>query len=117
MKSILHITTLAVVLFSFLLASNAVAQDKTQAQKGKANATQQQAKTGPNFVDNDGDGICDNQGTGVGRQQRQGKGQGTGTGECTGDHQRKRLRDGSCGQTPATGTNPNAKGRRSQSAK
>ncbi|MCZ7556606.1 MAG: hypothetical protein M5R41_09410 [Bacteroidia bacterium] len=102
MKTIFQISAIAIVLLAFAFNSSAVAQSNPKANKG-SNTTQ----VGPKFIDEDGDGVCDNKGTNTGRQYRnggKGQGQGQGQGECTGDHQRLRLRDGSCGDTPANRT-------------
>ena len=118
MKTILQLTTLAIVLLTFALNSTARAQNDPKAKTAKTTTTQH----GPNFVDEDGDGICDNAGTGVGKQNRKGgKGQGQGTGTCTGtgtgDHQRLRLRDGSCGNTAVTGSSTGTNPRRGGAVK
>jgi hypothetical protein len=90
MKSILQISTIAIVLMAFAFTSSAIAQSKPQ--PNKANVTQ----NGPKFIDEDGDGICDNAGKATERQYRHGgPGKGEGRGDCTGDQQRKQLRDGS----------------------
>ncbi len=109
MKSILQITALAVVLLAFAFNSTVVAQNGPKNTKGTTTT-----QVGPKFIDEDGDGVCDNAGTGTGTQYRgggkgKGTGTGTGTGECTGDHQRLRLRDGSCGDTPANRTGAKAR--------
>lgn len=75
-----------------------------------------------NFVDEDGDGICDNGtgtgiGTGGGKMGQGGQGQGQG-GQGTGTGTRLRLRDESCLEegtvavgAPASGANTNRMGR------
>jgi hypothetical protein len=68
------ITAIGLVLFS---ASLALAQ---QAQPPASAGTQGQSKVGPNFVDADGDGICDLQATRAGQKRGRGAGPGDGTG-------------------------------------
>lgn len=77
----------------------------------------------PNFIDEDGDGICDNNtgGTGTGQMGQGGQGQGqggqgSGSGNGTGIH--LRLRDGSCIEegtmpvaAPGSGATNNRQGR------
>lgn len=55
-----------------------------------AGSTPTQTGVGPNFVDADGDGICDLQGTRAGQRRGRGMGPGDGTG-----HQGNGPRDGS----------------------
>lgn len=106
MKSIFSLAIAAIVLFGIGLSQPAMAQNgggKGLGNKGTVHA---------NFVDANGDGICDNFGTGTckgtGTCTGTGKGTGTGTGKgtgtCNGTGQRLRLRDGSCGITPAPPT-------------
>lgn len=103
MKTTLSLAAAALLLVGLTVSQPAMSQDKggQTTQGGNRN----QGKVRPNFVDANGDGICDNNTTGT----CQGGGTGTGTGI------RKRLRDGSCGTgtgTPATGTNTGAQQRR-----
>jgi hypothetical protein len=81
-------------------------------------AAKQPTTVGPNFVDANGDGICDNctgSGQGQGKGARKGKG-GYGPGNGT-DHQGVGPRDGSGygpggGSGNCTGTGPKGQGRR-----
>ena len=68
------ITALGLIVFS---ASLAFAQ---QAPPSAPVAGQAQARVGPNFVDADGDGICDLQGSRAGQKRGRGYGPGDGTG-------------------------------------
>lgn len=105
------ITALGLVL---LFASLAAAQ---QAQPNPQAPGQTQARVGPNFVDADGDGICDLQGTRAGQKRGRGYGPGDGTG-----HQGAGPKDGTGygamsgagkGQCTGncTGTGPQGQGR------
>ena len=113
MKHFMTFALAAAVLFGLTLT-------QVYAQDGGGAGKKNQGQVKPNFVDEDGDGICDNNpgnGTGTAVEQRKGQsgqgqgGNGTGSGNGAGQH--KRLRDGSCedGGTPtaapgtATGTN------------
>jgi hypothetical protein len=102
MKKIFAYGATAVLLFGLGFAQPAMSQDKG-ATKATQNGNRNQGKIRPNFVDANGDGICDNAGTGGGTGvcTGTGAGSGKGTGVCNGTGQRLRLRDGSCGITPA----------------
>jgi hypothetical protein len=106
MKTLTSISVLAFFLLSFVLVSTSSAQEK---ETGKnANTTvekQSKQKTGPRFVDEDGDGVCD--------QQRSGRGKGRGQhrNQESSEQKRDRLRDGSCG---STGSNTSGAQRRGQ---
>jgi len=63
-----------VVVFASLAAAQQAPQPTTPA------AGQTQARVGPNFVDADGDGICDLQQTRAGQKRGRGYGPGDGTG-------------------------------------
>ncbi len=105
MKTTLSLAAAALLFVGLTISQPAMSQDKG----GKSTQTgnRNQGKVRPNFVDANGDGICDNNGTGT----CTGSGKGTGTGTGT----RQRLRDGSCGTgtgTPATGTTTGSQQRR-----
>lgn len=103
MKTTLTLAAAALLFVGLTASQPAMSQDKGG--KTTQNGNRNQGKVRPNFVDANGDGICDNNGTGT----CQGDGTGTGTGI------RKRLRDGSCGTgtgTPATGTTTGTQQRR-----
>jgi hypothetical protein len=84
----------------------------------QAPAPARQATVGPNFVDNDGDGICDRYASRTGSQARRGRGNGRGgygPGDGTGN-QGVGPQDGT-GYGPGSGTNcdgtgPKGRGRR-----
>ena len=91
MKTTISILTLILFVAVSTFDGNAQSQEKKATNAAKTTMTKSQNRTtpGPNFIDADGDGICDNleNGTPI----------------------RKRLRDGSCGNTPnpeCTGTGP-----------
>jgi uncharacterized low-complexity protein len=98
-----HITFLfAIALLVVALGSNASAQEKQTGKDGKSALTQTGQNQGPRFIDEDGDGICDNQKDGTAKQRQHARqGAKKGNGECTGTAQRARLRDGSCGDGAA----------------
>jgi hypothetical protein len=115
MKHLMTFALAAAVLFGLTFT-------QVNAQDNGGNGKGNQGQVKPNFVDEDGDGICDNNpgnGTGTAVHQRKGQngqgqgGNGKGNGDCDGTQEHKRLRDGSCeeGGTPAaaptgkTGTN------------
>lgn len=103
MKTTLTLAAAALLFIGLTASQPAMSQDKGG--QTTQNGNRNQGKVRPNFVDANGDGICDNNGTGNGTRQ----GNGTGNGI------RKRLRDGSCGTgtgTPATGTNTGTQQRR-----
>ncbi|MAT39448.1 MAG: hypothetical protein CL946_07565 [Ectothiorhodospiraceae bacterium] len=114
MKNLLKYALAAFVLFGLAFTQVSYAQDDPTAGK------QNRGQVKPNFVDEDGDGICDNNtgepGTGTGSMHRGGQGKGQGAGNGQGIHQR--LRDGSCGETPiqdgsgATNNSQATKGRK-----
>lgn len=117
-----HLTTFAlsaVVLIALTLTQVSYAQNNPQ---GKP---QNRGQVKPNFVDANGDGICDNNTSGTctgGQCGKMGQGSGTctGGGTCTGTGTRLRqhLRDGSCGQVPKQdGAGKASAGRAGQSAK
>jgi hypothetical protein len=100
MKKLMTFALATAVLLGLTLTQVTYAQDNGGA--GKRN----QGQVKPNFVDEDGDGICDNNagnGTGTAICNEEGKGQGQGNGSGNGSGLHKRLRDGSCedGGTPA----------------
>jgi|GEM_PF-4091185 len=104
MKNLLLFGTTALVLLGFVMSNTVSAQVKSNL--AKENVTQSNPR-GPNFVDEDGDGICDHYQEGKG--QRQGPGKGLQKGDRTGDQQRKQLRDGSClGGTAAGDPTPSS---------
>ena len=84
MKTLITLGLAGFFLFALAIDTTAVAQDKT---KTTLNGPRNQGKIRPNFVDANNDGICDHQADGT--QVRE----------------HKQLRDGSCGVTPAPGTN------------
>lgn len=108
MKHLFSFTAAAVLLLGIAFTQPAMSQDGKGKGAGKGNMGQVR----PNFVDANGDGICDNAGTGAckgngtgvcdgtGKGAGTGTGTGNGTGVCNGTGQRLRLRDGSCGVTP-----------------
>ncbi|MBI5645916.1 MAG: hypothetical protein HY962_03215 [Ignavibacteriae bacterium] len=80
-----HLITLALagILLVGLAADNSAFAQNNGKGKASLNGQGNQGKVRPNFVDANGDGICDNQVDGT----------------CV--KTQKRLRDGSCGITPA----------------
>ena len=102
MKKLLSISSLSLLVLGLTFATPASAQQKPGTcdgtgqrlgqGKGAGNGTGNQGKVRPNFVDADGDGVCDHVKDGTSRQ---------------------RLRDGSCGNTPkADGTGKAARARK-----
>ncbi len=92
MKRFLSLSPLALLALGLLIATPASAQDKPgtcngtgqRLGQGRGNGQGNQGKVRPNFVDANGDGVCDHVADGTSR---------------------RRLRDGSCGNTPkADGT-------------
>ena len=107
MKTLISILTLAVFVAFMASDASAQSQEKKVRNQAKTATVQGQNQThtpGPNFIDADNDGICDNleNGTPI----------------------RKRLRDGSCGNTPnenctgtGTGTGTGTQQRRGRGGK
>ncbi len=117
MKQLTTFALSAIVLIALTLTQVSYSQNNPQ---GKP---QNRGQVKPNFVDANGDGICDNNTTGTclgGKAGKGGNGTCTGAGTCTGTGTRLRqhLRDGSCGQVPKQdGTGKASAGRAGQSAK
>ena len=111
MKKLLIVNAALAAVLALVASNHALADAKPAPGPAK------QGTVGPNFVDNDGDGICDRHGTGSG-QARRGRGNGRG-GNGPGDgsgNQGVGPRDGS-GNGPGPGTNcdgtgPKGRGRR-----
>ncbi len=96
MKTLISLSTAGLLLLGLAISTPAEAQEKPK-DRTTLNGNGNQGKVRPNFVDENNDGICDNQGEG------------------TPIRDRKRLRDGSCGQTPApAGTQTQTGGGRGQ---
>jgi hypothetical protein len=107
-------TVITALGFVVLFASLAAAQ---QAQPNPPAAGQNQARVGPNFVDADGDGICDLQATRAGQKRGRGYGPGDGTGnhgagpkDGTGYGAMSGAGKGQCTGN-CTGTGPQGQGR------
>ena len=110
------------VIFAAALGAVMVMAGAASAQTANPPASNAPTTVGPNFVDADGDGICDNctgtgQGRGQGQKARKGRGKGGyGPGNGTGN-QGVGPRDGSgygrgAGSGNCTGTGPRGQGRR-----
>ncbi|MBR9978430.1 MAG: hypothetical protein KFH87_10100 [Bacteroidetes bacterium] len=106
-----HITLLfAFALLFVAYSGDAFAQNQRGGDDAKtALGKQNLDNRGPRFIDEDGDGICDHKADGTAGQRQHARigardGSGPGTGQGSGDGgQRKRLRDGSCGDGAAPG--------------
>jgi hypothetical protein len=115
-------TTLILALVGMLFIGLTASQTATaQSKGGSTTQNGNHGKVRPNFVDANGDGICDNagtpgHGTGTGVCDGTGAGRhgGNGTGTCTGTGTRQRLRDGSCGITPSPANTPQGVKRQSR---
>jgi hypothetical protein len=109
--------TLGIVALVVLFASTAMAQTRAAArQQGQA------AAVGPNFVDQDGDGICDYYQTGTrptngqGGMSRRGRGDGSGTGTRVGPQDGTGFgRGAAAGSGVCDGTGPKGGARRGRS--
>lgn len=96
MKTLTSISVLAFFLLSFALVSTASAQEKETGKNATTTVEKQsKKKTGPRFVDENGDGVCDQQKTGHRKGRRQHSNQ------ANAERQRDRLQDGSCGNSGA----------------
>jgi hypothetical protein len=108
-----RVLILGVALFVVLVAVNASAQNRPAAPQKATQAT-----VGANFVDANGDGICDNFQAGAGLGRGQGMGRGHGYGRGMGDGTRVGPKDGTgfgpgpgAGGGICDGTGPKGPGR------
>jgi len=105
MKTITLLSLSFLLFFAVALSTTVHAQEKTNGKEAKTAVSAKDVQNkGPRFVDQDGDGICDNQKEGRLRRNQNDR-------NCDGTHQRARLRDGSCGDNTAA---PTGSQRRSQ---
>lgn len=92
MKTVHRIATLTILLFAFVLINTAAAQEKPVAKDTKSAVTEKQTKSqGSRFIDENGDGVCDQHKGSNARQKKSGNGS-----NCGSAH-RGRMRDASCG--------------------
>jgi hypothetical protein len=79
MKRIINTAIALAVISAFGFAQTAI-KEQTKAAADVQTQNVSKAQRGANFIDADGDGICDNMGTKAGMQGKRGKGKGPGDG-------------------------------------